>query len=70
MVRLRLPELLGRRGMNPYRLAKLSQGRISLSTACRLARLRGRVQLFDARVLEALSDVLEVDIAELLERRL
>ncbi len=68
MLRLRLPELLDRRGMTPYALAKASDGRISMSTAYRLARLKGRVETFDRDVLEALSDVLDVEPGELLER--
>jgi DNA-binding Xre family transcriptional regulator len=68
MLRLRLPELLERRGMTPYALAKASGGRISMSTAYRLARLRGRLETFDRDVLDALCDVLQVEPGELLER--
>lgn len=68
MLRLRLPELLEEREMTPYALAKASRGRISMSTAYRLARLRGRVETFDVGVLEALCDVLGVEPGELLER--
>jgi DNA-binding Xre family transcriptional regulator len=39
-----------------------------MSTAYRMARLSGRVQTFDAELLEALCDVLSVEPAELLER--
>lgn len=54
--------------MTPYALAKASDGRISMSTAYRLARLKGRVETFDRDVLEALCDVLDVEPGELLER--
>jgi DNA-binding Xre family transcriptional regulator len=64
-MRLRLPELLG--GMTPYRLAKESGGRISLSTAYRLVRKNGRLANFDAEMLAALCDVLNAKPGELLE---
>ncbi|HYN83049.1 MAG TPA: helix-turn-helix transcriptional regulator [Gemmatimonadaceae bacterium] len=67
-MRLRLPELLDERGMSAYALSKQSKGRISMSTAYRMARLSGRVQNFDAELLEALCDVLSVEPGELLER--
>jgi hypothetical protein len=65
-----LPELLDDRGMTPYALAKASKGRISMSTAYRITRLRGRLETFDREVLEALSEVLGVGPGELLERAL
>jgi DNA-binding Xre family transcriptional regulator len=68
LMRLRLPELLNERGMSAYALAKQSNGRISMPTAYRMARLSGRVQNFDAELLEALCDVLSVEPGELLER--
>jgi DNA-binding Xre family transcriptional regulator len=68
VLRLRLPELLEEREMTPYALAKASRGRISMSTAYRLARLKGRVETFDRSVLDALCDVLSVEPGELLER--
>lgn len=68
LMRLRLPELLDARGLTAYALAKQSEGRISMSTAYRLVRLEGRVQNFDADMLEALCDVLGVSPGELLER--
>ena len=67
-MRLRLPELLDEAGMTPYALSKQSGDRISESTAYRLVRQRGEVQMFDASVLEALCDVLEVEPGELFER--
>ncbi len=66
LMRLRFPELLGE--MSPYALAKASNGRISMSTAYRLTRLGGRVKTFDADLLEALCDVLNVAPGQLLER--
>jgi DNA-binding Xre family transcriptional regulator len=66
LMRIKLPELLG--DMSPYALAKKSEGRISMSTAYRLVRLEGRVKTFDADLLEALCDVLNVGPGELLER--
>jgi DNA-binding Xre family transcriptional regulator len=55
-------------GITPYHLAKQSKGRISLSAAYRYVRLGGRVNSFDAEVLEAMCDVLNVEPGELLER--
>lgn len=67
-MRLRLPELLRQRGISAYSLSKQSKGRISMSTAYRLKKMNGRVQNFDADMLEALCDVLRVSPAELLQR--
>jgi DNA-binding Xre family transcriptional regulator len=67
-MRLRFPELLDERDITPYGLHKQSEGRISLSTAYRITRQRGRVKMFDAELLETLCDVLDADVAELLER--
>lgn len=67
-MRLRFNELLEAADITPYHLHKQSDGRISLSTAYRLARQDGRVALFDAQVLEALCDVLQVEPGELFER--
>lgn len=68
LMRLKLPELLNERGLSPYALSKGSGGRISMSTAYRLVKLNGRVQNFDAEMLEALCDVLKVDPGQLMER--
>jgi hypothetical protein len=68
LMRLRLPEMLKERGLSPYALSKRSSGRISMSTAYRLVKLNGRVQNFDAGMLEALCDVMSVEPGELLER--
>jgi hypothetical protein len=59
-VRLRIPELLEEHGLTPYHLSKQSGGRISLSTAYRLTRLKGRVKTFDADLLEVLCEVLGI----------
>ena len=59
-VRLRIPELLEEQDLTPYLLSKKSNGRISLSTAYRLVRLRGRVKSFHAEMLEVLCEVLGV----------
>lgn len=67
-MRLRLPELMKAQGITAYAVAQRSGGRISLSTAYRLARLDGRVQTFDAEMLEALCDVFGVGPGDLLER--
>lgn len=67
-MRLRLPELLRDRGITPYALSKLSKGEISLSTAYRLTRMRGRLQSFDNRLCEVLCEILKVDPSVLFER--
>lgn len=67
-VRIRVPELLKKRKLTAYGLAQASGGRISMSAAYRLTRAKGRVQFFDADLLEALCDVLHVEPGELLER--
>lgn len=56
------------RELTAYAVAQRSGGRISLSTAYRLARLDGRVQTFDAEMLEALCDVFGVSPGDLFER--
>ena len=68
LMRVRIPELLEVRGLTPYELSKRSDGRISMSTAYRLKRNRGRGHTFDSALLEALCDVLDVEPGELLER--
>lgn len=67
-LRLRIPELLEERGITPYELSKRSAGRISMSTAYRLSRNRGRGHTYDAALLESLLDALDVSPAELFER--
>jgi hypothetical protein len=67
-MRVRFPELLKRSGLTPYAVAKQSDDRISLSTAYRFNRSGGRLNTFDAAVLEALCDIFGVQPGELLER--
>jgi DNA-binding Xre family transcriptional regulator len=69
IMRLRLPELLIERDMTPYALVKQAGGRISLSTAYRLNRNKGKVRYLDTELLEALCDVLDCEPGELLERQ-
>lgn len=56
------------RGLTAYAVAQRSDGRISMSTAYRLSRLQGRVDNFDASVLDAMCDVFECEPGDLLER--
>jgi DNA-binding Xre family transcriptional regulator len=67
-MRLRIPELFEERGLTPYAAAKASSGRINESTLYRLQRQRGRVEFFNADLLEALCDLLDVEPGELFER--
>jgi DNA-binding Xre family transcriptional regulator len=67
-VRLKLPELMDQQGLTAYALSRKSEGRISMSTAYRIARLKGRLKNFDGELLEALCDVLNVEPGDLLER--
>jgi DNA-binding Xre family transcriptional regulator len=68
-MRLRLPELLQARGLTAYKLAALSGGRISESTAYRLTDAEGRLQTYGAQILDALCKVLEVEPGDLFERQ-
>lgn len=67
-MRLRIPELLAQTGVSPYRMSKESAGRISMSTAYRLKREKGKLQTFNAEMLDALCDIFDVGPGELLER--
>lgn len=67
-MRIRIPELLEERGLTPYHLAQQSGGRISQRIAYRYVQLGGRVKYFDAKIMDALCDVLEVEPNELFER--
>lgn len=67
-VRLRIRELLKKRGLTYYALAKKSGERISLSTAYRFKKNDGRLETFGAEMLEALCDIFDVEPGELLER--
>ncbi len=66
-LRLRFPELLEERGMTPYAFSKATKGRVSMSTAYRIVRMRGRLATFEASLLEAACDVLKVKPGELFE---
>ena len=68
MVRIKLPELLQQRGLTAYGLAVASQGRLDMSTLYRITRAKGRARYLDSQLLDALCDVLKVELGELLER--
>jgi DNA-binding Xre family transcriptional regulator len=65
-MRLRLPELLANREMTRYAFAKAVEGRISTSTAYRLA--AGNWKSLSSDVMETLCEVLDVEPGELFER--
>ncbi|HEY9228806.1 MAG TPA: helix-turn-helix transcriptional regulator [Gemmatimonadaceae bacterium] len=67
-MRIRLPELMKKRDLTAYALSRRSRGRISMSTAYRLARLKGRLHSFDADMLEALCDIFGCKPGDLFER--
>jgi DNA-binding Xre family transcriptional regulator len=66
-MRLRVREILQKRGMTAYGLAKASNGVISLNTAYRLA--RGEVKSISADVVDSLCKVLRVEPDELFAPR-
>jgi DNA-binding Xre family transcriptional regulator len=67
-MRLRLPELMNAKGItNAHELAAASDGRISITSAYRLVKARGKLERMGP-LLEALCDVLGVEASELLER--
>ena len=65
---LRLKELLKEKGMSPYAFSKASRGRVSMSSVYRIVRMRGRIAMFDARLLDAICDVLHVEPDQLFDR--
>lgn len=67
-MRLRIPELFEEKGKTPYRVALESGDRISMSTAYRLRREKGKLDTYKSQILDALCDVLDVTPAELFER--
>ena len=67
-MRLRFPELFGETGVNPYRLARDSDKRISLSTAYRLKRVGGKLHTYKSDMLDAICDVMGVEPGDLWER--
>ena len=66
-MRLRIDELLRKRGLTVYALAKASRGRISFPMAYRLVRQRGRFTTIRSDVLDALCEVFEVGVNELFD---
>lgn len=67
-MRLRFPELFTETGVNPYRLSRDSNKRISLSTAYRLKRVGGKLHTYKSDMLDAICDVMGVSPAEIWER--
>jgi len=67
-MRIRFNEILKRHELTPYKLASRSNGRISPSTAYRLARLNGEVSMVSLEVLEALMEVAGCSCDELFEK--
>ncbi len=68
MLRPQFPEVLEERRLTPYAFAKLTGGEVSNATAYRLVKLRGKLKTFDARLLEAMCDALDVEPGELIEQ--
>jgi hypothetical protein len=66
-MRIRFTELLAERGWSAYAFAHRAEGRVSMSTAYRLAEKNGRLAMYDANLCEVLCDVFEVGPAELFE---
>lgn len=66
-MRLRIPEILDERGLSYYELAKRSNGRISESTAHRYVFNKGQMRYFDGKIIEAICDILDVEIEDVLE---
>lgn len=67
-MRVRFPELLKASGMTPYEVAMKSGKRITLTKVYRLKKGRGKLSTYDAKMLDALCDVFNVEPTELLER--
>ena len=68
VMRVRVTELLKERGWTGYRLAIAAKERgVSEQAIYRLVRLKGRQSRFDARLLDVLCDIFDVDPSELLE---
>jgi major membrane immunogen (membrane-anchored lipoprotein) len=66
-MRLRFPELLDERELTAYQLVQMSSGRITLSTAYRANRLKGRLKLIDATFAEEVCSALGIGPDELFE---
>ena len=67
-IRLRVGDVLRKRGMTAYQLAKQSGGRISLSLAYRLEQDRFGKHPPTWDMLEIICQVLEVDVTDLFQR--
>lgn len=68
-LRIRITELMKAKGYaSAYELANALHGRMGERTVYRLVEADGRVKNFSADTLEALADVFDVSIAELLIR--
>jgi DNA-binding Xre family transcriptional regulator len=67
-MRMRIPELFAEKKLSPYRVSLDSNGRISMSTAYRLKRVKGRLDTYKNDMIEALCDILDVTPGELFER--
>jgi len=67
VIRIRLPELLNESVPTAYAIARASGDRISQSAAHRLLAARGRIQRYDADLIEALCEIFSVDPGELFE---
>ena len=66
-MRLRVPELLKKRGLTAYSLATRSGGRISMTMAYAYSR-KGAFRCLSPEQLEALCEVLDVEPGELFVR--
>lgn len=67
-MRLRVPELLKKRGLTAYALASKSSGRISMTMAYAYSRT-GAFRCLSPEQIEGLCEVLGVEPGELFERR-
>jgi DNA-binding Xre family transcriptional regulator len=66
-MRIRLAELMAQRQTNPRRIELATQGAINARTLYRIKAMDGRPRFFDAELLDALCQVLEVGPGDLLE---
>lgn len=67
-MRLRVPEIFGEHNTTAYAVARDSNGRIKPNTLYRLKRRRGRVRMIDAKLVQAIADVLDItDARQLIE---
>ena len=68
IMRIRLPELFQEHGLTAYEIAKRSDGRLQASSLYRLARRQGAIDMISSDTIDALCDVLGVEVGEILER--